>query len=112
MITGKDDSEHLRTLEEVLSRLEKVGARLKRNKCAFILTSLEYLGHLITAHGLQPTDQKVKALKTASSNRLDAAEVIPGALSSITTSFSQTYLLPFSFVQVTAEEGTMAVETK
>ena len=33
LVTGATQEEHLRTLEEVLLRLEKAGARLKREKC-------------------------------------------------------------------------------
>ena len=32
LITGKDDSEHLATLEKVLDRLHQWGLRLKKNK--------------------------------------------------------------------------------
>ena len=65
LITGKSDEEHLRNLEEVLSRLEKAGIRLKRSKCAFMLQSVEYLGHSISEKGLQPTGKKVKAIQSA-----------------------------------------------
>ena len=65
LVTGSTEEEHLRTLEEVLDRLEKAGARLKREKCRFMLPMVEYLGHRISADGLQPTDTKIKALKQA-----------------------------------------------
>ena len=39
--------------------------RLKYDKCAFLLPAVEYLGHKISAHGLQPTDFKVQAIKNA-----------------------------------------------
>ncbi len=65
LVTGPTQEEHLRTLDEVLNRLEKAGARLKREKCRFMLPMVEYLGHRISADGLQPTDAKIKALKEA-----------------------------------------------
>ena len=65
LVTGSTAEEHLRTLEEVLTRLDQAGVRLKRSKCEFLLESVEYLGHRISTHGLQPTDSKVKALKEA-----------------------------------------------
>ena len=65
LITGPTDEDHLKTLDEVLSRLEATGARLKREKCFFMKPHVEYLGHRISAEGLQPTDTKVKALKDA-----------------------------------------------
>jgi len=42
---GKTDDEHLQKSEEVLSRLENAGLRLKCHKCAFMLPSVEYLRH-------------------------------------------------------------------
>ena len=65
LVTGATDDEHLQTLELVLSRLENAGARLKREKCSFMLPSVEYLGHRISAEGLQPTEEKVRALRNA-----------------------------------------------
>ena len=59
LITGTNDDEHLHTLETVLSLLEKVGIRLKHNKCSFMLSAIEYLGHKISAQGLQPTSEMV-----------------------------------------------------
>ncbi len=44
-----DDEQHLETLDKVLSRLEEAGARLKKEKCHFMLPSVEYLGHRIWA---------------------------------------------------------------
>ena len=65
LITGPSDEDHLKTLDKVLSRLETAGARLKRDKCFFMQPHVEYLGHRISAEGLQLTDSKVKALKDA-----------------------------------------------
>ena len=65
LITGTSDEEHLATLDKVLSHLEEVGLRLKCNKCAFMLPSVEYLGHKISAEGLQPTGEKVQAVNEA-----------------------------------------------
>ncbi len=55
----------MQTLEEVLARLQKAGVRLNRNKCAFMLPSVEYLGHRISEKGLQPTNKKVEVIKSA-----------------------------------------------
>ena len=65
LITGENDDEHLQTLETVLSLLEKAGIRLKHKKCSFMLTAIEYLGHKISAQGLQPTSEKVQAIHEA-----------------------------------------------
>ena len=39
--------------------------KLKPEKCSFMLTEVEYLGHKISAKGLQPTNQKVRAITEA-----------------------------------------------
>ena len=54
LVTGGSENEHLNTLEEVLTRLETAGLRLRRDKCAFLLPSIEYLGHKISADGRNP----------------------------------------------------------
>ena len=38
---------------------------IRRDKCAFLLPTVEYLGYKITAQGLQPTLDKVKAVQNA-----------------------------------------------
>ena len=56
---------HLHHLQEVLARLEKAGIRLKKDKCKFLLPSVEYLGHIISHKGLQPTPNKIKPIVEA-----------------------------------------------
>ena len=65
LVTGKSTEEHLHNLETVLQRLEQAGLRLKREKCSFMLPSVEYLGYKISEKGLQPTDEKIIAIKNA-----------------------------------------------
>ena len=65
LVTGRSDEEHLKTLDMVLTRLEEAGLRLKKNKCAFLLPSVEYLGHKITKEGIQPTEEKIRAIREA-----------------------------------------------
>ena len=55
LVTAATDQEHLQNLQEVLTRLEKAGIRLKEDKCAFMLAVMEYLGHEIKEAGLKPT---------------------------------------------------------
>ena len=61
LVTGKTEEDHLQTLDIVLSRLGEAGLHLKKNKCSFMLPSVEYLGHCISAEGLQPTNQNFRA---------------------------------------------------
>ena len=50
LITGATEKEHLQNLDKVLTRLE---------------SAVEYLGHKISGQGLQPTDEKIQAIKSA-----------------------------------------------
>ena len=65
LITGRTEEEHLRTLNKVLQILEDAGMRLKKEKCVFMVPSVEYLGHSISKEGLQPTAEKVRAITEA-----------------------------------------------
>ena len=50
LVTGQTDEEHVKRLDEVLTRLETAGMRLK----VFMRSQVEYLGHRISNEGLQP----------------------------------------------------------
>ena len=65
LVTGSTEEEHLKNLDAVLERLEKAGIKLKLSKCTFLQEKVEYLGHQISADGLQPTKEKVRAVKEA-----------------------------------------------
>ena len=56
--TAEDNIGHL---EQVFSRLREVGLRLHPAKCRF--AQVAFLGHLITAQGILPNPDKIKALK-------------------------------------------------
>ena len=65
LITGVNEEDHLHNLKAVLSRLKQAGFRLKRHKCAFLLPSIEYLGHVIDAEGLRLSGKKTQAIQNA-----------------------------------------------
>ena len=65
LITGSTMEEHLQNLDHVLQILETAGLRLNKDKCKFLLPKVEYLGHVIDASGLHPTQEKVKAIQEA-----------------------------------------------
>ncbi len=52
-------------LEKILSKLQNAGIRLKCSKCAFMLSSIDYLGHRISADRLQATKEKVRVISEA-----------------------------------------------
>ena len=51
LITGQNEEEHLQTLSTVLERLESSGLRVKKEKCRFMMDSVDYLGHRIDSAG-------------------------------------------------------------
>ena len=65
LIAGSTTEEDLRHLNHVLQILETAGLWLNKSKCAFMLSKIEYLGHVIDESGLHPTQQKVKAIQEA-----------------------------------------------
>ena len=65
LITGSTEEAHLKTLDEVLARLDRAGLRVKRNKCEFLRSSVTYLGHRVDADGLHPLLDRVQGIKEA-----------------------------------------------
>ena len=63
LVTGRTPESYLANLEEVLSKLQSAGLRLKRSKFLFMMSSMEYLRHRISEKGIQPTEDKVRAVK-------------------------------------------------
>ena len=45
LVSGGNDNDHLRHLEEVLKRLAEAELRLKKGKCVFMESQVTYLGH-------------------------------------------------------------------
>ena len=64
-VSGKDEQEHLKCLEQVLLRLEDRGLRVKRDKCEFLRLSVEYLGYRLDREGIHPLNDKVTAIVEA-----------------------------------------------
>ena len=50
---------------EVLRRMASAGMRLKRDKCLFMISQVHYLGHIVSSKGIQPTQEKVRAIQDA-----------------------------------------------
>lgn len=55
--------EHLIHISHVLDRLIQVRLKLKPSKCHFICREVEYLGHLITPHGILPNPRRIVAVR-------------------------------------------------
>lgn len=63
IILGKDFDHHLEVLKEVFCRLREANLKLNPDKCQFGRKSLRYLGHLVTADGIQTDPVKISAIQ-------------------------------------------------
>jgi len=64
ILNTKDETtdDHLRKIEEVLARLEKVGFKVNLRKSFFMQKELDYLGYTLTPNGIRPQTKKVEAI--------------------------------------------------
>jgi hypothetical protein len=63
LIYSNSIEEHATHLVEVFSILQQHQLYVKRSKCTFAQTSLEYLGHIISAAGVATDPSKIEAVK-------------------------------------------------
>ena len=62
IIYSRSEKEHLEHLEEIFTRLRVAGLKLKLEKCCFFRKHIQYLGHLISADGIQPLPEKLESI--------------------------------------------------
>ena len=99
-------------LENAVNRFKSASLKIKLSKCPFFKNQLHYLGHKISAEGLEPLPEKLEAIKNlAPAKNIDEAcqiLVLLGYYQSFTPAFTDitlpiTHLLeknvPFSWSQ-------------
>lgn len=62
IIFGRTLEEHEERLLKVLDRLSEVGLKLSMDKCQICLPRVKYLGHIVSADGVEPDPEKIKAV--------------------------------------------------
>ena len=62
IIFSKTVEQHLALLRDVLSRLRRAGLKVKPSKCHLLQTSVHYLGHVVSAKGIETDPGKVKCV--------------------------------------------------
>ena len=62
-VSGSTKREHDDRLTAVLKILEKNGVTLNAEKCQFDKTKIRYLGYIVDADGIQPDEEKIRAIK-------------------------------------------------
>jgi hypothetical protein len=62
LIYSRTWEEHLAHLEEILSIMEEQSLYAKESKCEFGMTKVLYLGHVVSAQGVQVHKEKIQAI--------------------------------------------------
>ena len=62
LVTDKDTQEHFSNLEAVLQKLQEHNLRIKSTKCKFLQNSVEYLGQVVSAQGIDTSQRKAEAV--------------------------------------------------
>lgn len=63
IVTAKSRAEHVKTVEQVLSKLCQAGMRIQLEKCKWLQDSVVYLGHRFDKHGIYPTLNHITAIQ-------------------------------------------------
>ena len=62
MIFSNKELAQLQYLETVFKRLQDAGLKLKEAKCDFFRSQIHYLGHMLSADGIQPLPEKLDSI--------------------------------------------------
>ena len=60
---ARTPEELLERLRAVLDRLREVGLKAKPSKCELFRTEIKFLGHLVSADGINPMPDKLEAIR-------------------------------------------------
>lgn len=63
IIYSKTKQEHINRLQQVFEALRKANLKINKNKCVFMETEIEFLGHVLNENGLKPNQKKIEAIK-------------------------------------------------
>ena len=63
IIFSNNEIEHLWHIEEIFTRLEHFGLKMKREKCDFFKKHIQYLGNLIAEDGFTPLPEKLESIR-------------------------------------------------
>lgn len=63
LVASRSETEHLAHLKELFKRLTDFGLVINASKCVFGKPEITFLGHNVSAAGIQPTNEKVSVIK-------------------------------------------------
>ena len=62
LVASASPEQHLRHLRALFTALKRFGLCVNKEKCLFGVSQLDFLGHRLSKHGIQPLPDKVKAI--------------------------------------------------
>ncbi|CAJ0596627.1 unnamed protein product [Cylicocyclus nassatus] len=62
IITSETPDEHLNDIDEVLTKIEQIGMKLKASKCEFAQKEIKFLGFVLSKEGIRPNPEKTRAI--------------------------------------------------
>ena len=62
IVLGNNFDDHLNNLSKIMDRLNMAGLKLKPKKCTFFRTEIQFLGHIVSRHGVKTDPKKVEAV--------------------------------------------------
>lgn len=65
LIAGRNETEHIARLRSVLEAIKQNGLKVRKDKCHFEETSVEYLGFKVDGQGIHKTASRIKAIRDA-----------------------------------------------
>ena len=63
IVFSRSFEEHMERLRKVFEKLRNAGLKLNPSKCQFFKSSVKYLGHVVSAKGIEACSDKVKVVK-------------------------------------------------
>ena len=74
-VVGASEEEHDERLNQVMKKLEESGLTLNYEKCQIGVSSMKYLGNVLTDEGLQVSGDKVEAIVAKTKGPVRAAKL-------------------------------------
>ena len=62
LVASNSTEEHYSHLKQLFERFDEYGVVINVNKCVFGVDHVEFLGHFVTADGIKPLPEKIKAI--------------------------------------------------
>lgn len=62
IIISSTYEEHIENLEKVFNKLRENGLKLSPKKCSFLLTKVKYVGHIVSASGIEADPDKIEKI--------------------------------------------------